>query len=161
MRLITLKINLTLTLVFLFISLYSQSDDYADQVATKKTRIGLTIGTLPTIYSGFEFSLPMARQINDKWLLEYRPLTGVLYQNEGKHLALYGGGSVNLSVGKKSGRFESGLGLAYFFDPSSEWGELSNHLLPIVNLAYRKSLKKQILRVGIGFPNGLYLSVYY
>ena len=128
--------------------------------------IGLTVGTA-LFYRNIELSFLVSRRLSTDIVVDARPLAGLITQalifegNNGRYRVPYFGGTIGLSLGRKSKFFEVGIGSAYFVNVQSAWGDSARNVLPVVTLGYKKKFRSGTFRVGLGFPNGLYMSMFF
>ena len=164
-RLDLLKIGLISICVVIMTLNKALTQEYATYESGKTNfDIGFTVGTT-FFYSNIEVTALVSRRVSHYTILEAKPLAGLISQlllfegNNDRYRIPYLGGTLGLSLGKKSKFFEVALGSAYFINPQSGWGDSAQNILPITTIGYKKKFRNGTFRIGVGFPNGLYLSL--
>lgn len=126
----------------------------------------LTGGLMYLLYGNVELSMMNNLRIGNKAIFEYKPLAGIIRQlylfegNSDRYTIGYAGGTLGVLIGGKGKYFDLSLGAGYFFGDIDSMGDLAEQILPIGDIGFRNEVKGKRLKVGIGFPKGLFVSIF-
>jgi hypothetical protein len=69
--------------------------------------------------------------------------------------------SANFVFGKSAGHFETNLGAVYMYNMQNQDSDKTTGITPLINMGYRfqKESGFFVLRAGIGWPEGIYVSL--
>ena len=105
--------------------------------------IGLGLSVIPINY---ELIGNFNRRISSRNVLDFRISTGVVFYNP------YVGGTIGMLLGEKNKFFEINIGTAYLYYDQTNF-------TPLINIGHRNISKNLKLRVGVGYPTLVYLTL--
>lgn len=102
---------------------------------------------------GYELYVGMNRKIEERRILDLRLMVGRLAR------LTYYGATAGLLMGQNRRFLEINGGYIYRPDPSSNSANSDPEYIPYLHLGHRRVMEGITLRVGVGYPNLLYVSI--
>ena len=159
--------NILLLTVFLFLSFtqLNSQDQRGYILKESETSFGVGVGSFVPFYADLEFFFNADIRLNKYFVLDIKLTPGLIHQlylfgeNYRPYKMIYFSGSLGVLIGKSTKFFELSIGETYFFDPSTAYGNGKHWIYPNASLGFRKLYTKTTFRVGVGVPQGIYLSI--
>ncbi len=138
-------------------SVFSQNSFYEPE----KTHVELGFSAGYVIFStDVQISATFIRRVSDHFVLEFKPVVGFvktafLFNGQSSSKFTYYGGMAGVNFGKKNNFLELTTGAAYATNLKQY--SLDSHFLSLWTVGYKHKFEYLSLRIGLGFPQGLYI----
>ena len=137
-----------------------QLDSLNNIVHQAELEYGVTVGYI-FFFGNLEFSVATRKRFSKYVILEAKSVNSLLvesysFNNYNRTYNLIIGGTGGINLGKKNKFFELTLGAAYFYWPNRNNSFTKYPFLPIGSIGFKQKIESTAVRIGVGFPNGIY-----
>ncbi len=129
--------------------------------------VSISAGVFFPLFGDLELSYHKAYRINRSLVFELKPVLGVVQQlylfegNSDAYTIGYGGATMGLLLGRNNKFFDISIGAGYFLGDIDSWGASNNAIVPIGDIAYRNTKAGNRIRIGVGFPKGIFVGFFF